>query len=170
MAMIDLGMVQSLVVAAMVSGMGANDNPPLDLLMPGDPDPDPELSGLEASRSMVRLLAIDLLPQSTPRDNAGEADHAAISDIAVTLLVSTPPAVTVVSFGGIGQVLSLTAMSLAGKTLRDAGSTHQIDFDASPQVSTDPNTDAQRKMLTGVVVATGTVIRTSGASVASYVV
>jgi len=166
MALIDPGIILQLLVTRVKARAALQTV--VSVAYPGDPDPE-QVAGSE--KSFTRLKGLSIVPDKTERSNDEDADAARLAQgtISLSMPVIVPAAVARASFGAVGQACGIVAAMLAGVTLRDTATTHQVDFEMSPRVEIDLEPDEASELLVGVVMFSGTVMRTSGRDIASFV-
>lgn len=116
----------------------------------------------------IKVVAIDL--DSLPMDREDATDATGLDAAAITVTVNcfaSQRAMRTKS-GALASVMAEVRRVLHRATLRDASSTHQIDLTEVRSVE-DREVDEQRRTSTGMVQATGTVTRLTGATMTAFV-
>lgn len=116
----------------------------------------------------IKIVAIDL--DSLPMDREDDTEATGLDAAAITVTVNcfaSQRAMRAKS-GALASVMAEVRRVLHRQTLRDVASTHQIDL-TEVRIVEDREIDEQRRISTGMVQATGTVTRLSGATMTAFV-
>lgn len=152
MALIDAAIVQRL-VAARFATVATATIPAAAQFYPGDTVPD----GLSR---WARLIRIDILPQPRSRSGTGQ-DEPDLADLVVTIGCGCSRSQMETSSHSLASVLAEVYRVMSQACLIE--STHQVDL-VEARMTADKLDDDLTQPATGAVIITGTVCRTSGAT------